>query len=176
MMYSLIYPLQTNGTFHAPVTTGGIHGRNRKRYYQLAFNLKIAGRAPVSTQFLFTRSLRSGHVVFMGKQVHKYAIQNGASISNDENHLVSTKNLSFFSEVYDRKVQKHLEDCRQKDVESKGYNFLPKVMFMTFTWHTIKPHAEKQFYKPYALEASEKVRNRTSCRFNLKVMTTVLQT
>lgn len=40
----------------------------------------------------------------------------------------------------------------------------------------MKAPAEKRFEKAYALEASEKVRSRTGCRKNVKVMTMVLQT
>ena len=32
---------QSNETLHAPVTTEGIHGKNRKRHYQSARNLKL---------------------------------------------------------------------------------------------------------------------------------------
>ena len=52
--------------------------------------------------------------------VNKYGVQNGASIQRWKS-LSFEEKFEFSSEVYYRKIQKHLEGCGKKDVGSKGY-------------------------------------------------------
>ena len=107
--------------------------------------------------------------------VNKYGVQNGVSIQWWKS-LSFDEKFEFSSEVYYRKIQKHLEGCGKKDVGSKGY----KVFTVSYI-HDVyvindQGAAGKKFYKAYALEGSEKVRSRTSCRLNVKVRTKALQT
>ena len=107
--------------------------------------------------------------------VKKYGVQNDASIQWWKS-LGFDEKFEFSSEVYYRKIQKHLEGCGKKDVGSKGY----KVFTVSYI-HDVyvindQGAARKKFYKAYALEGSEKVTSRTSCRLNVKVRTKALQT
>ena len=52
--------------------------------------------------------------------VNKYGVQNDASIQWWKS-LGFDEKFEFSSEVYYRKIQKHLEGCGKKDVGSKGY-------------------------------------------------------
>ena len=63
----------------------------------------------------------------------------------DENRLVPTKILSFLLKFTTEKFKSTGKAAEKRTSGLRYISFSPKVIFMTFTLHTIKAPAEKNF-------------------------------